>query len=311
MEDIYTSVRVIDRKLRKVIVDKNENIINKNPSKEELRGLEKAPYTKKERRYTEEELLEHLRQFYDDNGRVPVCNDFDSSHKYPSHKNYAACFGSWDKAIDIAGLLDKRKVIRDRYTDKKLLEYLIQFYKENERPPVRRDFIDNPTKYPGFYTYVRHFGGWSKALKLVELDVDSMVKKGIIKTCQQKARLFEMIILERPIMKGCIDISGDNFCSPVDGICPKGQIYDAKSIALLKDRCWPFDLNKRGKVDFYYLGAFDKDYKNLLYVWIIPEDFTDEDHIVIGIDSDYKYNIENMKKCEITDKFKDIDLFKQ
>ena len=81
-------------------------------------------------------------------------------------------------------------------------------------------------------------------------------------------------------------------------------------MGLIDKRYWSFTLDKRGGVDFYYLGAFDKDYKKLLRVWRIPEGFIDGPTLYIGFDSNYTYNVENMKEYEITEKFKDIDLSK-
>ena len=67
-EDRFTSVRLIDRKPRKVIVDEIGNIINRVPTKEELSDLEKESYSPKKRgRYqkcTGEELLGFMRKFY-------------------------------------------------------------------------------------------------------------------------------------------------------------------------------------------------------------------------------------------------------
>lgn len=64
-------------------------------------------------------------------------------------------------------------------TDDELLGYLSWFYEDNGRPPTARDFIYN-TKYPGFTIYQKRFGSWDKALKLVGLDVDTMIIKGVL-----------------------------------------------------------------------------------------------------------------------------------
>lgn len=108
-----------------------------------------------------------------------------------------------------------------------------------------------------------------------------------------------------------VDVSGENRGSSFDGICPKGQTYDAKS-AGLKIYYWMFNLTNvyREKIKWFYLGAFDKDYKKLLHVWRIPGNFVDEDYLVIGVSSNYICNIENMKEYDITEKFKDINIFK-
>ena len=87
MENRFTSVRIINEKPRKVIVDRDRNIISKNPSKEELKGLEKEPYTG-HKKYTESQLLEFLRKFERENGRVSVERDFMNNPEYPSSWMY-------------------------------------------------------------------------------------------------------------------------------------------------------------------------------------------------------------------------------
>lgn len=42
------------------------------------------------------------------------------------------------------------------------------------------------------------------------------------------------------------------------------------------------------------------------YVWRITRMMTTKDYFVVGLNAKYEFNIENMKKYEITDKFKDI-----
>lgn len=74
-----------------------------------------------------------------------------------------------------------------------------------------------------------------------------MVRKGILDTNKQKGRLFEMIVLDFSEES----ISGDNCKNPFDGICPKGQIYDAKSAGLRYGQYWQFPINKGGGVDFW------------------------------------------------------------
>lgn len=135
MEDKYTSIRLIDGKPRKVIVNKNGDIINKNPIKEDLIGIDIEPYTiNRKKIYTNRKLLDCLRQFDKENGRAPVENDFDGNPRYPSFGTYIKHFGNWNNALIMAELFDNR--IRQLYTDKELLEYMRQFDKENVRVPV-------------------------------------------------------------------------------------------------------------------------------------------------------------------------------
>lgn len=105
----YTSIRLVDGKLRKVIVDETGKIINRNPSKEELKGLEKEQRydrdTRKYRKYTDEELLNELRFFKKEEGRIPTSRkDFNNNPGYPSFGTYIGHFGSWSNALKKAGL---------------------------------------------------------------------------------------------------------------------------------------------------------------------------------------------------------------
>lgn len=307
----YKSDRIINGKRRTVIVEDGK-IVDKNPIKEKLKGLEEEQYFGKykdrrmDNKYTEKELLNYLNQFYEENGRSPTTVDFANNLRYPAVKTYQIHFGSWNRAIEMAELWDNRLTVR--FANEELLEYFKQFYRENGRSPVANNFRNNP-KYPSASTYITHFGSWQKALKLVGLYVDSMVRKGILETNNQKGRLFELYISEH-FTERSIDLAGDNCNNPIDGICPKGQTYSTKSAALADNRHWNFRLYNahRDEIDWFYFGAFDKNYKKLMYAWRVTGDFVDEDYLYVGIENSYEYNLENMKEFDITDKFKDIDL---
>lgn len=96
----------IGEKPRWVIVDEDDNIINKNPSREELRSLDRRPF--KKQKYTRIQLLSFLVQSYEKNGRIPIELDFNNSPKYPNFSTYIRHFGSWNNAIREAGLWNKR-----------------------------------------------------------------------------------------------------------------------------------------------------------------------------------------------------------
>lgn len=51
-----------------------------------------------------------------------------------------------------------------------MLDYLIQFYKENDKIPTKTD-LENYHTYPSNTIYRKRFGNWSNALILVEFDV--------------------------------------------------------------------------------------------------------------------------------------------
>lgn len=242
MEKRYRSRRIIGW----VIVDGNFNIINKSPTKDELKGLEEEPYKFK---------------------------------------------------------VENRK---KRYTDKELLNYPKQFYEEYGMVPTQEDF-DNIPEYPVSNTYTKRFGSFQKALKLVELDVDSMVKKGVLETKQQKARLAEIKVLEH-FKKRPIDLAGENQNSPFDGMCPNGMNYDVKSSGLRGKVCYAFNTGNKYKeeIELYYFLAFNKDYTKLDYGWRVPGEMVESSMFYVGLNYNYEFNIGNMEEYDITAKLRDV-----
>lgn len=83
--------------------------------------------------------------------------------------------------------------------------------------------------------------------------------------------------------------------------------YEVKSAALVI-KSWTFTIHNvyKEEIEWFYLGAFDKDFKKLLHVWRVPGEFIEGNSITIGINNNYTFNVENMKEFEITDKFKYI-----
>ncbi len=280
------------------------DIINSNPTKEELKGLKKEP---SKRRLDKEYLLEFLRYFNEKEGRPPKKDEFENNSKYPHFSTIQRAFGSWNKALELAGF-KPRIGGQQIYTKEELLEYPIRFYNEKGRPPTEDDFNNNP-KYPHFSTFYNRFGSFQNALKLVGIDLDSMVTKGIKDTSQQKARLFELQV-KMYLGEEAIDLAGQNCNSPYDGTF-KNQTYDAKARKLFDEKYWLIDLDNvhKDEIQTYYLGLFDEKFDVLLYVLEIPAwDFMEDiekEFIQIGISNRYKYNIENMMKdYDITEKFK-------
>ena len=121
------------------VITEDDKIINKNPTKEELRGLKIEPWKK----YTKKQIIGNIQRFYEKKRRIPTENDFNISHEYPSSNTVCRYFGGWNNAIREAGLVPGIYI-----PDEELLEFLRQFYKEKGRIPGEKDFINNH-KYPG------------------------------------------------------------------------------------------------------------------------------------------------------------------
>ena len=211
--------------------------------------------------------------------------------------------------------IEKDEIYKDRrsenkgapsYTKNQLKNELIRYERENGRPPTKMDFTNNPD-YPSFMTYIKHFGSWSNALKLVELDVESIVKKGIIETDDQKARFGEMIIRDH-FEKYSVDLAGKNKKSPWDGVCPNGMNYDVKCSGLRVGGYYSFHTDNKHKdeIEIYYLLGFNENYTKLDYGWRIPGEIVESSQFYVGSNSSYKFNIENMKRYDITDELREV-----
>jgi hypothetical protein len=246
----YKDWRIIHRQQpRWVTVDETGKVINRNPSKEELGGLDK---------------------FFREDGR---------SNPRPGA----------------------------RYTDKELLSYLLKFYEKHGRPPTRRYFVNNP-EYPSYRAYGR-FGDWQKGLKLVELDYESMAKKGILEDNYQKGR---QITVRDHFKNNPVDLSGDNCNSSCDGICPNGKTYDVKTSKLLEGKYWLFHATNKYKeeIEIYYLLAFNEDWTKLEHAWRLSGEMVDVVSFSINKfltpkSRSYR-NVEGMKEYEITDRLTPI-----
>ena len=197
--------------------------------------------------------------------------------------------------------------LRNRvYTDEQLLWHLIQFYQKYGRPPTQRDFTNNP-EYPNYQVYIKRFKSWSNALKLVGLDVESMVKKGVLDTTQQIGRFGEIIIRDH-FENNPVDLAGENCTNPYDGICPNGKIYDVKSSGLHYDTQYLFRTNNKYKdeIEIYYLLGFNRDYTKLNYGWRIPGEIVEKDNFIVGLKSRAKFTVRNMKEYDITEELREV-----
>ena len=211
---------------------------------------------------------------------------------------------------ELEGLEEKPyiKIRKKQYTIDALLDYMKRFNKENGRSPTAEDFKNHP-EYPNCVTYQRVFGSWSNALKGAGLDTDSMVRKGIVKTNNQKARLAELKVLHHFKNKP-IDLAGENCKSPCDGICPNGKTYDVKGSRSYKGDHYSFRTKNKHKdeIEIYYLLGYNEDYTILEHAWRVPGEMVDSYYFYIakignkgGIE-----NIESMKEYEITDKIIEV-----
>ena len=111
-----------------------------------------------EQRYSNEEMLEQLRDHYKRNGKI-IRKNFDADKTVCSSFTVKKRFGSWKKALKIAGLEKKYRIT---YSDKELLEQIKSHYKIN--PSMTRvSFQEDKMVCSSSIIYMR-FGNWKKAL---------------------------------------------------------------------------------------------------------------------------------------------------
>jgi hypothetical protein len=202
--------------------------------------------------------------------------------------------------------IERRANRRQLYSDKELLERLIQFARKYGKAPTEDDFRNYP-EYPNFSTYVRRFGSWFDSLKLAGLDIDLMGPQGN----HYRGRQVEIEVTKH-FEHYPIDLAGKNHNSHCDGICPNGDTYEVKSSKLEKERQrYHFVAKNKDKDDdeeaiqWYYFIALN-DNGTIRYVWRVPGETVEKDNFYVGLNPNYEVDIDSMEKYDITDKFKDI-----
>lgn len=194
-------------------------------------------------------LLEFLRQFYRENGKIPVVKDFNKNSKYPNYNVYVRRFGSWNNAIRMSGFIPNKYL-----SEEELLEYIREFHKKNGRTPTPSDFINNPN-YPKNNMYYKKFGDWEKVLTkagiIKQQDIDMVEQQDITEQRRniviQQSPVYDKLFIEyKKIMSTFNNIpffdnpyTGQHMSEYIKGYVM--QIFDAKRI---------FYDNKNRYVDF-------------------------------------------------------------
>jgi len=149
-------------------------------------------WNKGKRRYTRTQIVEFVKQYYEEYGEIPKSGDFDENSKYPNSGTARNCFeGNWNDILIQAGF-GTRCIIG--LEDEELLGALMSFESEIGRPPTQKDFTNN-SEYPSIRPYIDRFGSFERAKRIIGQDVDSMVAKGVLETTYQKGRQAEIHVL--------------------------------------------------------------------------------------------------------------------
>lgn len=116
-------------------------------------------------RYTDEELLDHIRNLADKLGKVPTQVEMrDYGDRHPQTYHYR--FGSWNNAIEQAGLdpHTSRSSGESSYTDEDLLTHIRELADELGRAPTMRE-MDDADGRPAPVTFSDRFGSWNEAIE--------------------------------------------------------------------------------------------------------------------------------------------------
>ncbi|SNX54162.1 hypothetical protein [Thermoanaerobacterium sp. RBIITD] len=116
-------------------------------------------------KYSDEELIEYLKELYAELGRPPVKRDL---KKY-SYDAYRKHFGSFNNALIKAGLPVNRRF----YSDADILGWIQNFYKTNGRSPHVSDFIK---QFGDSKLFRNRWGTWANTLKTAKVPVRASFK---------------------------------------------------------------------------------------------------------------------------------------
>ena len=120
-----------------------------------------APRTRgREQQYTDEELLDHLRELADGD-EAPTKTEVNSAEG-PSAYAYQYRFGSYNAAVEQAGLAPNARRAEQQYTDEELLDHLRELA-DGDEAPTRHEV--NSAEGPSGYTYHRRFDSYNAAVE--------------------------------------------------------------------------------------------------------------------------------------------------
>jgi hypothetical protein len=111
-------------------------------------------------RYSEEELLAALQELAADIGQTPSVNDLHSRDDLPSRSTYRDRFGSWNDALQAAGLDPNQPYA---YSRSELLQAIEETATESDGRPTRRE-VQTQTGISEA-PFRREFGSWAAAME--------------------------------------------------------------------------------------------------------------------------------------------------
>jgi hypothetical protein len=123
-------------------------------------------------KYSNGKLIRLLKEFADKVGRSPTKRMVRDSDEMPHHETYIDRFGSWNDALDEAGLEPNQQYgSAQLYSESELIDSLKELNEEVEGAPTTED-CQKFDITPSPQTYQRRFGGWESALAEADIELE-------------------------------------------------------------------------------------------------------------------------------------------
>lgn len=153
--------------------------------------------------YSKEEIINALQHYVDENNGFLTLTLYKNKKYKPSESTIRKKFGSWNQALQEAGILTNREV-RKWYTEKEVIR-ILQNVSENDKAITVEEYKKQRIQ-PHYDTIVSLFGSWNEAIKKAGLKENSMVytNEEMIKALQeysQKKGNFTSIDYEKAEVK--------------------------------------------------------------------------------------------------------------
>jgi len=119
--------------------------------------------------YTDEELIQSLKNFYERTGKVPNTNSILSDPDVPRIQAFVNHFGSFKNALESAGFK-----AREKLSDEELIQLLKDFGKKTGKTPTV-ELVNADPDMPSVGSYCSRFRGFNKALELAGFEIQKKI----------------------------------------------------------------------------------------------------------------------------------------
>ena len=119
--------------------------------------------------FSDDELIQMLRDYAKKHGRSPTVHIVNDNPEMPSANVFISRFGTFNEALEIAGLRANRRV--KKRSREELIQCLKEYGKKIGRAPTCQ-MIDADPDMPYSSVYVKYFGGFNNALELAGFQIN-------------------------------------------------------------------------------------------------------------------------------------------